>query len=98
MNKLKNFMKIGLHFNFVNSLFYKALKEANGMAVLFFDLYKQTIMLIKENTNKNTYLSMRGTHMSTGITKMYRLAQSGRSMLEKLAKPFGKKDGAMIVI
>ena len=49
-------------------------------------------------TNKNTYLSMRGTHMSTGITKMHRFAQSGRSMLEKLAKPFGKKDGAMIVI
>ena len=41
----------------------------------------------KENTNmtdKNTYLSMRGTHMSTGITKMYRLAQSGRSMVEML--------------
>ena len=35
-------------------------------------------------TNKNTYLSMRDMHMNAGTTKMYRLAQSGRSMVEML--------------
>ena len=106
MNKLKNFMKIGLHFNFVNILFYKALKGANGMAVLFYELPEKMVALlssfrgtqgfsqmtthftpIKGNTNmtnKNTYLSMRDIHMNAGTTKIHRLAQSGRSMIEML--------------
>lgn len=56
-------------------------KTKNNFSYLSPLFFKRNIHVI----NKNTSFSMRGTYMNAGTTKMHRLAQSGRSMVEMLA-------------